>query len=78
MRRWGIRIVDPVEGSQQVEWLVLTIRECPDSMTEAEVIGRYFRSPHEPWAPEKAFVQPVEVRRTRTRVLFRQQVGLLP
>ncbi|GAB6164935.1 hypothetical protein JCM19992_09350 [Thermostilla marina] len=76
MRRWGIRILDPVGESHHLEWLVLSCKDCPDEATEREVIRRYFRPPHEAWAPEMAFVAPVEVRRTRKHVLFLQRVGL--
>ncbi|GAB4136995.1 hypothetical protein [Thermopirellula anaerolimosa] len=76
MRRSGTRILDPVLDHRQVEWRLVSAEECPDAETEADIIRRFFRTPHEPWGPHGAYVEPVEVRRTRRWVLFRQVSGL--
>lgn len=67
---------DPVMELVQIEWLVLPIEDCPDAKAEQKVITCYFRKPHEPWEPDRAFVLPVRVRRSRSRVLFSQKLGL--
>jgi len=72
----GTKILDPVLQTNQVDWLMVSIRDCPDAATEQLLIAQHFRQPHEPWAPVAAFVLPVIVRRSRRRVLFRQQSGV--
>jgi hypothetical protein len=76
MRTQGIKVLDPVMELCQIEWLVLPVEKCRDADAEQKVIHSYFRRPHEPWGPERAFVLPVRVRRSRRRVLFRQESGL--
>ena len=78
MRTHGVRILDPVLQTEQREWLVLRAFECPDSATEQQVITRHFRTPHSPWGTHRAFVRPVQVRRSRRRVLFYQELGVEP
>jgi len=77
MKTQGVKVLDPVLETNQLQWLVVPARECPDNESERRVIARYFRVPHEPWGPEKAFVGPVEIRRSRHRVLFCQELGIL-
>jgi hypothetical protein len=76
MRTRGVKLIDPVLETCQVEWLVLSAEECPDEISERRVVLTYFRVPHEPWGPGRAFVRPVEIRRSRYRVLFRQLSGV--
>lgn len=76
MKTQGVKLIDRSTHSCQLDWLILSARECPDEATERRVVLSYFRVPHEPWAPERAFVQPVVIRRSRRRVLFCQQSGL--
>lgn len=76
MQWHGVKLLDPVGEALQLEWLVLPANECPDETAEKRVTVRYFRRPHDPWGPGGAFVDPVTVRRTRTRVLFCQRSGL--
>ena len=71
----GVKQLDPVAETKQLEWLMLPVEECPDAEAERRIAATHFRVPHEPWAPAQAFVQPVTVRRSRRRVLFVQQFG---
>ena len=75
MRTHGVKQLDPVAQTRQLDWLVLPARSCPDREAERRVAAVYFRVPHEPWGRERAFVHPVTVRRSRRRVLFVQQSG---
>ena len=76
MRTQGVKQLDPVAQTRQLDWLVLPAWECPDESAERRVAAVHFRVPHEPWGPEHAFVQQVTVRRSRRRVLFLQQSGM--
>lgn len=77
MLRAGTYLPDPVMEHQQVEWLLVSADECPDSRAEEYFIRTYFRVPQPPWGPHGAFVKPVEIRRSRGWVLFRQVSGIL-
>lgn len=76
MRTRGIRLLDSVLGTKQIDWLLFSIAECRDKNAENQVIRMHFRQPHEPWGHRGAFVLPVCVRRSRRRVLFFQQSGI--
>jgi hypothetical protein len=76
MRTYGVKVFDYVLDSNQVQWIVLPSRECPDHHAESRIIQSQFRVPHEPWGAPPAFVHPVIVRRSRRRVLFYQQSGV--
>jgi hypothetical protein len=76
MRTSGVKLLDPVLEHMQIDWLFVSTHECRDTQDEERLIDSYFRKPHEPWGASGAFVQPVCVRRSRRRVLFRQQSGL--
>ena len=76
MRTKGIKVLDRALETCQVYWLVVRIKECPDEATERRLIETYFLVPHTVWSTPPAFVEPVQVRRTRTRVLFRQHSGI--
>ena len=76
MRTRGIKLLDRSAHTCQLDWLVLPLRECPDEAAERRVMVSHFRVPHEPWAPYRAYVQPVTVRRSRRRILFFQHSGL--
>ena len=76
MRTRGVKRLDPVLENAQIDWLVISADECRDAEDEGQVITRHFRKPHEPWWPTRAFVLPVNVRRSRRRVLFLQRSGL--
>ncbi len=76
MRNRGMKFLDPMLDTIQIDWLVVPAKECRDDDDERLVIGRHFRTPHEAWGPSRAFVLPVRVRRTCSRVLFLQQSGL--
>jgi hypothetical protein len=76
MRTRGVKLLDPVLDTVQIDWLVVPIQDCRDSQEEGRVISSQFRKPHEPWGPSQAFVKPVRVRRSRRRVLFWQHSGL--
>ena len=75
MKTRGIKLLDPAGQSGQIDWLLLPATRCPDSRSEERIILAHFRVPHEPWTPKQAFVLPVEVRRSRRRVLFCQRSG---
>jgi len=77
MQRAGTYLPDPVMEHEQVDWMLVSVSECPNSEAEEYFIRTYFRVPHEPYGPRGAFVRPVEVRRTRNWVLFRQVSGIL-
>ncbi len=76
MKTHGIEVLDPVLETNQLEWMVLPTRECPDQDSERRVIRSCFRLPHEEWGPIGAYVRPVQVRRGRHWVLFRQLSGI--
>ena len=76
MKMRGMKLLDPLAWTSQVEWLVVRAEECPDQDAEHRIILSHFRKAHEPWSPVRAFVGPVRIRRSRRRVLFRQESGL--
>jgi hypothetical protein len=76
MRTRGVKLFDPVVESVQVDWLVVPAEECRSREDEGRVISNHFRKPHGPWGHSGAFVLPVCIRRSRRRVLFRQESGL--
>ena len=76
MRTSGVKVLDPVLDTVQIDWLIVPARECREAQDERRLICRHFRKPHEPWGPSRAFVLPVRIRRSSRRVLFSQQSGL--
>jgi hypothetical protein len=76
MRTRGVKSLDPVLETVQIDWLVVPAQECRNDQDEGRLISTHFRKPHEPWGNSRAFVMPVRIRRTRSRVLFRQESGL--
>jgi hypothetical protein len=76
MRTRGVKLLDPVLETAQIDWMVVPAGQCRTDQDERLLISSHFRKPHEPWGPSQAFVLPVCVRRTRSRVLFLQQSGL--
>ncbi len=78
MRTQGVKVLDPVFQTEQLEWLLLPARQCPDAASEQRIIASYFRAPHSPWGVLRAFVRPVRVRRSRRRVLFCPELGVEP
>jgi hypothetical protein len=76
MRTQGVKLPDPVMELVQIEWLVLPVEDCRNAETERMIVTSHFRKPHEPWEPDRAFVLPVRIRRSRSRVLFCQESGL--
>jgi hypothetical protein len=76
MRTYGIKLLDSLLGTVQVDWLVVPAEECRDLDAENKYIRTHFRQPHEPWGHRGAFVLPVYVRRSRHRVLFSQESGI--
>jgi hypothetical protein len=76
MRMRGVKSLDPVVETVQIDWLVVPANECRDDQEEGRLISAHFRRPHEPWGNSRAFVMPVRVRRSRSRVLFCQESGL--
>ena len=78
MRTRGVKMLDSVLQMNQLDWLVVSRHECPDGVTERRIVSAQFRVPHEPWGASRAYVQPVRVRRSCRRVLFRQESGIGP
>jgi len=76
MTKRGVKLLDPLQENAQIDWLVVSAVECRSEQDEYRWINRHFRKPHEPWGHSQAFVAPVNVRRSRNRVLFLQQSGL--
>lgn len=76
MRTRGVKLLDPVVESAQIDWLLVPAKECRNDEDEGRLISTHFRKPHEPWGNSRAFVMPVRVRRSRWRVLFWQESGL--
>ena len=76
MKTQGFKVVDPILETELLEWLVVPVRECPDEATEQRIAATHFKVPHHPWGMLRAFVRPVQVRRSRRRVLFYQQSGI--
>jgi hypothetical protein len=76
MRTSGVKLLDPVLDTVQIDWLLVPAEECRDIQSERHLICRHFRKPHEPWGSSRAFVLPVRVRRSRRKVLFSQQSGI--
>ncbi len=76
MRMRGVKVLDSVSLSRQLDWLIVPAHQCRDEHDEQRLIAAHFRVPHEPWEPRQAFVEPVIVLRSRRRVLFRQESGL--
>lgn len=77
MKTHGVKTFDPVLQTSQIDWLVVSIRECPDKCTERRVVSAQFRVQHDPWGSQRAYVGPVRIRRTRRRVLFCQESGIV-
>ncbi len=76
MRTCGIKLLDSVLGTVQVDWLIVPIEDCRDRVAENHLVRSHFRKPHEPWGDRGAFVMPVNIRRSRRRVLFVQKSGV--
>jgi hypothetical protein len=74
----GSKVVDPILETEVLQWLVVPVHECPDEASERRIAAAHFRIPHHPWGVLRAFVRPVQIRRSRRRVLFRQQSGIDP
>jgi hypothetical protein len=68
--------LDPVAETVQIDWLVVSSAFCRDQVMEQRLMAAHFRKPHEPWGGDRAFVHPVEIRRSRRRVLFLQHSGI--
>ncbi len=76
MRMRGVKVLDSVSHSRQLDWLIVPAHQCLDEHDEQLLIAAHFRVPHEPWAPRRAFVEEVVIQRSSRRVLFRQESGL--
>lgn len=76
MKTHGSKVIDPVLETRLLEWLVVPADECPDAASEYEIARRHFRLPHPSSGSLRGFVRPVEVRRSRRRVLFCQELGI--
>jgi hypothetical protein len=75
MKTRGVKILDPVLESSQLDWMVVGVEECPDAEAEQRIVAIHFRIPHQPWGSDRTFVDPVTIHRSRRRVLFCQESG---
>jgi hypothetical protein len=76
MRTRGVKVLDAVLDTVQVDWLIVRTHECPDEEAEQHYVSAFFRIPHNPWGADRAFVHSVVVRRSHRRVFFSQESGL--
>jgi hypothetical protein len=76
MMTHGVKLLELVLETAQIDWLFVPADRCRDARDEERLICGRFRKPHEPWEPSGAFVMPVCIRRSRRRVLFSQMSGL--
>jgi hypothetical protein len=76
MRDRGIRILDHAE-TRQVRWLLVSVEDCRDETAERQIVRSCFPLAHAAWSWPPAFVGPVVICRTRRRVLFHQQAGIV-
>jgi hypothetical protein len=76
MKSRGVKVLDPVFQTRQLDWLTVSARRCRDESAERRVISARFRVAHEPWGASRAYVRPVEIRRSRRRILFVQESGI--
>jgi len=76
MKKQGVKLLDPLQEYAQIDWLVVSSQDCRNAQDEGRWISQHFRKPHEPWGHSQAFVSPVDIRRSRNRVLFLQRSGL--
>ena len=76
--RQGIKVLDRVLETSQIDWLVIRREECPDE--NAERPGRRGPLPCAARAVEHAsgLRRPGANRRSRNRVLFCQESGVRP
>jgi hypothetical protein len=72
----GVKLLDPAADTHQLDWLFISRDACPDEQTERQLMAIHFRVPHQPWGVRRAFVAQVEIRRSRRRILFRQESGI--
>ena len=77
METQGTKWLDPETQLAQIEWIMIPIEECPDPITEQQIITTRFRVAHEPWAPSGAYVKPVTISRNDRYVLFQQESGII-
>jgi hypothetical protein len=73
MRKSGVKLLDDI---RQIDWLIVPAERCPDPAALESLIARHFRIPHEPAGNDLTFVQEVEIRRSRRRILLRQESGV--
>ena len=78
MRTQGVKVLDRVLETNQIHWMLVHRKECPDEDSERLIIQTHFLVPHERWTTPPAFVGPVRVRRSRSWVLFSQECGVGP
>lgn len=72
----GVKLLDPVADTHQLDWLFVSRETCPDEASERQLMACHFRVPHQPWGAEQAFVSEVEIHRSRRRILFCQRSGV--
>ena len=65
MRTRGVKLLDPLIETFQIDWLLLPVAECPREEDEIRVISSQFRKPHKPWGHSSGSEsRPVCVRRS--------------
>ncbi|NLX95443.1 MAG: hypothetical protein GXY83_04635 [Rhodopirellula sp.] len=75
MKTRGVKILDPVSESSQMDWLLVRVEDCPNEQAEQRLVATHFRVPHQTMGHVRAFVGPVVIRRSRRRILFQQASG---
>ncbi len=75
MRKFGTKQLDDI---RQIDWLIVPSNRCSSQSMVENLIACHFRIPHEPSGNDQTFVQEVVIRRSRRRILFRQESGVHP
>jgi len=73
MRKSGVKCFDDI---RQIDWLIVPADQCPNQSAQERLIACHFRIPHDPSGSDLTFVQEVSIRRSRRRILFRQESGV--
>ncbi len=77
MKTSGVRTLDALLETRQLDWLAVSADRCQDESAERRVISAQFRVAHDPWGSSRAYVGPVKIRRSLRRVLFFQESGIV-
>ncbi len=73
MRKSGVKRLNDI---RQIDWLIVPADQCLNPSAQQRLIACHFRIPHDPWGNDLSFVREVRIRRSRRRILFRQESGV--